>query len=633
MRRQKRAIGRKITTEEGFFIINKDFERFLVNGQVMSRGGVAGPLPDFAVIELDSNAIFWWRNREALSYSPGVEFSVSPWYWSLIYWGLVCEIEQILWRSKRDLKRSRSADDRRENKRSKGNSYHRDKSLTSKSDNGARTISHPPPPPRNVDNTGEGATLKNNSYQRRGGTSHSGSESGIFPPLFSSPRTWQDVLNEGLEWHRRCKTRMEAREKVRPTGPFRRFARPDKLGEDDVILAIATFWEALRRDGQLFAFAGVDFFGQTNSGNGDFQLRTQGVVGAPEKFIMPLLLHPHKNKGAKAADKTEQLGHLVLFTAEWSADRQKIRLDLSDSLQKRSGVFKKDMIERAKELITGSRWPYDQAKQPAPGFFSAVSSLASPQQEGTNTCGFYMILNAWCIMLGIPISRTEKRRVRTKDFKLFLRDGQEIINLALIGCMDAITVQAFLNVWGYSQEQILEEAVARNVTAVRMDMEILHRALYQQAVLEGRGYKPSRKEVTDLIQVTGLKGKVTFEELQAKLIEEEGDGNRAVARLLSPSPVESPLVSPAANARRAKAKTEVEEEKAGSLSPGEQLKKAIELSMQPSSPAPGRDMESIEEGSLRKSTPPMKKPSPETSPSSKKSASSENPTLLKPKKK
>jgi len=70
-------------------------------------------------------------------------------------------------------------------------------------------------------------------------------------------------------------------------------------------------------------------------------------------------------------------------------------------------------------------------------------------------------------MLGIPIQPGEERRGQ-HSFEEFEEVGIEIINLAIMGVMNSRTIQALMNVYGYSEEQNPGEPVSHEINAVRM---------------------------------------------------------------------------------------------------------------------------------------------------------------------
>lgn len=57
------------TGQRGHFLVN-DYDRLIINESVFGRDLTAGPLPEFAVIQIDQYTLFWWRTIQALDYSP-----------------------------------------------------------------------------------------------------------------------------------------------------------------------------------------------------------------------------------------------------------------------------------------------------------------------------------------------------------------------------------------------------------------------------------------------------------------------------------------------------------------------------------------------------------------------------------
>ena len=53
-----------------FFILNNGRNSLHVNDWVVWPGVIAGPLPDFAVLQVAQYAYFWWRTPAALDYKP-----------------------------------------------------------------------------------------------------------------------------------------------------------------------------------------------------------------------------------------------------------------------------------------------------------------------------------------------------------------------------------------------------------------------------------------------------------------------------------------------------------------------------------------------------------------------------------
>lgn len=66
----------------GFFITNGSLAPLFVNGISIGMNMVAGPLPDFAVIEAEDVVFFWWCTLQGISYIPKdlptVQVSIFP---------------------------------------------------------------------------------------------------------------------------------------------------------------------------------------------------------------------------------------------------------------------------------------------------------------------------------------------------------------------------------------------------------------------------------------------------------------------------------------------------------------------------------------------------------------------------
>ena len=46
------------------------FDDVAINGFHVDQNRIAGPLPDFAVVEVERQSYFWWRTADALDYVP-----------------------------------------------------------------------------------------------------------------------------------------------------------------------------------------------------------------------------------------------------------------------------------------------------------------------------------------------------------------------------------------------------------------------------------------------------------------------------------------------------------------------------------------------------------------------------------
>lgn len=141
-------------------------------------------------------------------------------------------------------------------------------------------------------------------------------------------------------------------------------------------------------------------------------------------------------------------------------------------------VRPEDIRKKSRKLVTDSKW-LGNLCQPQ---FNPSKTVHVPSQEmAANTCGLHTVLNAWAVMLNIPIHDCPQRRGRTTS-GAFQRMGLEIVNLALAGCMRSITIQAFLNVYGYSTDQDPNnpEHTVIKCSTTRMDHDKLDRCMLQQ---------------------------------------------------------------------------------------------------------------------------------------------------------
>lgn len=64
-------------TEYDYFILNDFEEPFSVNGVPIAKGMVAGPLPDFAIIDIGGFFVLWWASQAGVEYVPEKKQDVS----------------------------------------------------------------------------------------------------------------------------------------------------------------------------------------------------------------------------------------------------------------------------------------------------------------------------------------------------------------------------------------------------------------------------------------------------------------------------------------------------------------------------------------------------------------------------
>ena len=181
-------------------------------------------------------------------------------------------------------------------------------------------------------------------------------------------RSWKEILDSGLRRHD------EQRIAAGDRDGYHQIKSPSGMDIDDVLFAVATFWEPLRNQGTNFAFAGPDVIDQNLrqqflAGH----LESFGVVGKGNVFIMPLIFPPVRkdvgegfeklpeSKGfslesfenfweseangpitrgrakqgkatTNAPNSSSPLGHLLLAVVEKDSESHNVNIDILDSL-------------------------------------------------------------------------------------------------------------------------------------------------------------------------------------------------------------------------------------------------------------------------------------------------------------
>lgn len=376
----------------------------------------------------------------------------------------------------------------------------------------------------------------------------------------STAKTWQEILDRGLARHRHSKGTRKKTSRGGAKEPL--FIKGfSNLTDDEVVTAIATVWEGLRRHGRKYAYAGLDIF--ASAGTGGEPLEGFGVVGGQNAFIMPLLINSERShQGKKIRPKhNKPAGHLLLGVAELESrdepiQKQTVRIRYFDSLP--GSVSSQDIENAAIGTVRRSNWlGTDASNQPISPKSYARTDIPVPwQPDGTNACGIYLILNAWAYMLHIPIHPGRDRRqnfnldvftdtdefletdvVLESDF--FLLQALEIINLALSGNMDSRTIQAFLNVYGYSapQDPNNEGDSVVEVPAIGMNAHKLlltgRRVREQEERLVSATQQqqhPTDEQVAQLLEF-GVDHRLSTAQVQEALIFAKGNMEEAHARL------------------------------------------------------------------------------------------------------
>lgn len=339
------------------------------------------------------------------------------------------------------------------------------------------------------------------------------------------PASWEAILDAGIERHTEHFEQQSAEFQSNCT----HIKSPINMMDESVVLAIASLWDGLRRAGTIFGFGTADTFRCNRSQDTVVQGLT--AVSGPHPLIIPLLMNdadihtpppPKSAKGGtrskkttvskrkgKETDKTSlhhgSIGHFVLTIAERRSD-DIVEITIKDS---RPGYIRVgDLFTAARGFITHSGWMgIDPQGNPMPAnpIFTSENYPVVPIQRHGNTCGLYAILNAWAYMLKIPI-REARVYDAVHNHHRFHATALMLINLALAGCMDSSTIQAFFNVWKYAVQQDVNNLTVHVVRAEaqRMDPRILQDRIMEQRDLDqALALEPPPTEA-QITQVTDL---------------------------------------------------------------------------------------------------------------------------------
>jgi hypothetical protein len=261
---------------------------------------------------------------------------------------------------------------------------------------------------------------------------------------------------------------------------------------------------------------------------------------------MPLYIPPVVRKRKEKG--TKMIGHYVLGVANLDAttrEANNVSIDIKDSAP--GYMTPTGIINLAKDVVRRSGWlgsPLEEERiQPD---FSDGSWPTVPCQPPGHHCGFYVILNAWAVMLEIPIHPHRKRRNRY-SYKEFQALGHEIVNLATMGFMNSRTIQAFMNVYGYSEEQDPAEPEKHNVNAVRMSINKFDNIMRREGdKRKQQEWKDSGREITQAMvdEVEEFAPGADPVAIMDALRNEHGVIHQASARVIQPPDEPSPPISP-----------------------------------------------------------------------------------------
>lgn len=335
------------------------------------------------------------------------------------------------------------------------------------------------------------------------------------PPSLKGPSSalptpnWKAKLKRGLRQHKASQTHVRV-PNILDQNEYSKFddailkksplQNERDLTDEEVVKGIVTLWTALQNQGKHFAFGSTNtFLGCRSEG---FNVMDLAVKGPRYPFMMPLVFPPDSDDTEHGMPKSTfaqkkgmkrpspGIGHHLLAVAR-VADGF-IIVTVLNSLH---NYVKHEKIEEvATSVITRSGWlgKDESGDNPLPVWPTVKFEYPRvPTQEGLNTCGLYVILNAWATMLELEITpnRTRRRLPKNETPETpFTTALMELINLAIAGHLDTETIVAFLVSYGY----ILEPRDLNIVPKARLDQNF-NQNLVAQAL-----YESSQKDKVEL---------------------------------------------------------------------------------------------------------------------------------------
>ncbi|CAL8583686.1 hypothetical protein XPA_009306 [Xanthoria parietina] len=450
-----------------------------------------GPLPDFAVIQVEDVVLFFWKNEAALRYSPA---SV--------------EADKV-----RVKEMEEEEERRKEKERQEAEQLDQDLLAETEEESG---------PPAAADQTQ--LQLMSDEINQ----------------LFSPDPVQESVLEQNRrdEWKIIWDTGVRRNERQRaedPTIDCQQIISYSDVSNLDLVASIAAVWDAVvsPEDGRQFAFNSDSMYALVR---GDFldemgkRSRCTAAVHGPNDLLIPMVMDGYTRSPPNSAGfppgqdpndhKTNlpsmdpdnlkgdkgRVGHTVFAVAqrieEGRIEGDQVRAIIFDSRPTGSEQSKRidDNVGKTIRRIgwLGIDW-FGRATENRDAPPRVVETLQPrvPFQVSPNSCGIHAILHAWGYMLGLPALNSNVRlhgqRITTQwqqaaEEETFITDAVRMINLAVAGHMDFRTIQAFFNHYGFCQLQdpnSTSEAQPEQRMATMMNDEILDKILDEERAIEG----------------------------------------------------------------------------------------------------------------------------------------------------
>ncbi|KAI4217812.1 MAG: hypothetical protein LQ349_009008 [Xanthoria aureola] len=501
-----------------------------------------GPLPDFAVIQVEDVVLFFWKNEAALRYSPA---SV--------------EADKVR------VKEMEEEERRKEKERQEAEQLDQDLLGETEEESGPPAAADQMQPQLTSDEINQ--LFSSDPMQE---------------PLTPSESVLEQ--NKRDEWKIIWDTGVRRNERQRaddPTIDCQQIISYSDVSNIDLVLSIAAVWDAVasHEDGRQFAFNSDSMYSVVRSTFLDEmgkRSRCMAAVHGPNDLLIPMVMDGYSRSPPNSAgfppgqdpndnekdlpsmdpdnpkgDKG-QVGHTVFAVAQRieqdPIEGDQVRAIIFDSRPTGSGQSKRidDNVGKTIRRIgwLGMDW-WCRATEDRDAPPRVVETLQPrvPFQVSPNSCGIHAILHAWGYMLGLPALNSNVRlhgqRFTTQwqadaEEEAFITDAVKMINLAVAGHMDFRTIQAFFNHYGFCQLQdpnSTSEAQPEQRMATMMNDKILDDILDKkretESMMNGTEPKDNQFREEDIRQVRRVAEGMSWSEAVHYLDAANGDINGA----------------------------------------------------------------------------------------------------------
>ncbi|KAL8856859.1 MAG: hypothetical protein Q9178_006576 [Gyalolechia marmorata] len=490
--------------EKEFYLWWEESRGIRVNGILVlgeDDGEIAvGPLPDFAVIQVEDAIIFFWKNEAALEFTPlSVETDETR----------IKEMQAEEEAKRQAAEEAKAAEEARRQEEERIAEEQLDEDLLGENNQESGSQALPE----------EGTQQSVNN-----------------PPELTEEEKEERRFRWRVYWEQGVRDHERRRNQHQPTG-CRQIGGSEDLLDDEVILCIATVWDAVvTKLKRPFAFSDDYVYQLVRSGFEDakgFREKVFAAVHGPKDLLIPMLMdgqlisppnsagfppgqNPNKEKDPdkqtskppKAVGDNQSKyvgggGHTLLTIAQLirkdAIAGDQVRMIVMDS---RPGTKSDERISNnVSKTVRRIGWlgmdreGYQSENRDAPPRVTQTHKIPVPHQVSVNSCGIHTILNAWGYMLELPALNDTKRSVSSRhtteeqlaeEESRFIEDVIKMFNLALAGHMDLHTIRAFFNYYGFCQLQDPTSSTERQekITTTMMNGSILHEILDRQRTSE-----------------------------------------------------------------------------------------------------------------------------------------------------